>query len=353
MISITYLLRLVPQICAFNQNLNIMFRKTVVAAAILLAAQSMVAQTNPTANEEKAMKSLAADDDSLTWTRGGTIGFNTTFTYLNQWAAGGNNSISTTGLFSYFANYRKGKHAWDNSLDVAYGVLLQGLDSRAIKTDDKIDITSKYGRQASEKWFFAGLINFKTQFAPGFAPLNNGLPDWNRKISDFLAPGWVLGSIGMDYKPNAKLTAFISPITYRGIIVMDQDLADAGAFGVKRQLDANGVAIAGSGENFRTEMGAYARVQFATPVVENVNWTSKLELFSNYLEDPQNVDVSWENLISMKVNSFLTCTIFTHLIYDDNTQIIKETDETTGTPTNVGPGLQTKSIIGLGLSWKI
>ena len=330
-----------------------MFGKTVVAVAILFAAHSVVAQTNPTANEEKAMKTLAADTDTLEWTRGGTIGFNTTFTYLNQWAAGGNNTISTTGLFSYFANYRKGKHAWDNSLDVAYGMLLQGLDSRAIKTDDKIDITSKYGRQATEKWFFAGLVNFKTQFAPGFAPQSNGLPDWNTKISDFLAPGWVLASVGMDYKPNTKLTAFISPVTYRGIIVMDQDLADAGAFGVKRQFDANGLVIAGSGENLRTEMGAYARVQFATPLVENVNWTSKLELFSNYIEDPQNVDVSWENLISMKVNSFLTCTIFTHLIYDDNTQIIKETDEVTGAPTNVGPGLQTKSIIGLGLSWKI
>lgn len=329
-----------------------MFKKYITAAAILFFASGAIAQVSPNANEEKAMKTLAEDKDTLTWTKGGTIGFNTTFTYLNQWAAGGNNSISTTGLFSYFANYRKGKHAWDNSLDVAYGLLLQGLDSRAIKTDDKIDITSKYGRQASEKWFFAGLVNFKTQFAPGFAPQSNGLPDWNRKISDFLAPGWVLGSVGMDYKPNAKLTAFISPVTYRGIIVMDQDLADAGAFGVEKARVENGAIVAGTGANFRTEMGAYARVQYATPIMENVNWTSKLELFSNYLEDPQNVDLSWENLISMKVNKFLTCTIFTHMIYDDNTTLIKETDET-GTPTNVGPGLQTKSIIGLGLSWKI
>lgn len=331
-----------------------MFNKYIIVGALVLSTAGIQAQVNPTANEEKLMKTLAEDKDSLIWTRGGTIGLNTTFTYLNQWAAGGNNSISTTGLFSYYANYRKGKNAWDNSLDVAYGILLQGLDSRAIKTDDKLDVTSKYGRQASEKWFYAALVNFKTQFAPGYAPLGTGLPDYSKKISDLMAPGWLLASIGMDFKPNQKLTAFISPLTYRGIFVLDQDLADAGAFGVERQFETDGVTvIRGSGSNIRNEAGAYARVLFKTDVVENVNWSSKLELFSNYIDKPENVDVSWENLISMKVNKFLTCTIFTHIIYDDNTQIIKESDEITGIPTNVGPGLQTKSIIGLGLSWKI
>jgi hypothetical protein len=103
---------------------------------------SLSAQTNPTAEEEKNMKTLAPVGDSIRWTTGGTAGFNATFTYLNQWAAGGNNSISTTGLLSYYANYRKGKHAWDNSLDIAYGLLLQGFDSRAIKTDDKFDFST-------------------------------------------------------------------------------------------------------------------------------------------------------------------------------------------------------------------
>jgi len=302
---------------------------------------SLSAQTNPTAEEEKNMKTLAPVGDSIRWTTGGTAGFNATFTYLNQWAAGGNNSISTTGLLSYYANYRKEKHAWDNSLDIAYGLLLQGFDSRAIKTDDKFDR------------FYAGLLNFKTQFAPGYSALSAGIPDYSNRISDFMAPGWTLFSLGMDYKPNKKFTAFISPMTYRGIIVLDQDLADAGAFGVKRQFEADGVtAIKGSGSNLRSEMGAYARVQFTSDIMENVNLKTKLELFSNYLDTPGNVDVSWENLISMKVNKFLTCTIFTHLIYDDNTSIVKERDEI-GTPINVGPGVQFKSIIGLGLSWKL
>ncbi|MFY8136811.1 MAG: DUF3078 domain-containing protein [Flavobacteriales bacterium] len=331
-----------------------MLKHTIVATLIGAATLSAWAQSAPTADEEKAMKSLAAPKDSTKWSTGTTIGFNNTFTYLSQWAAGGNNSISTTGLLSTYKNYRNGKNAWDNSLDMAYGILLQGLDSRAIKTDDKLDVTSKYGRQASKKWFYAALLNFKTQFAPGYSPLANGIPDYNRKISDLMAPGWTLFSLGMDYKPNDKLTAFISPVTYRGIFVLDQDLADAGAFGVKRQFETDGITvIKGSGENLRSEMGAYARVQYTTDVIENVNLKSKIELFSNYIDNPQNVDISWENLISMKINKWMTTTIFTHLIYDDNTQIVKETDELTGAATNVGPGVQFKSIIGIGLSWKL
>lgn len=331
-----------------------MLKRFTLAAMFIATCLVTSSQTNPTADEEKSMKTLTPLADSMKWNKGMVVSINNTFTYLNQWAAGGNNSISTTGLVSAFSNYRSGKNAWDNTLDIAYGVLLQGLDSRAIKTDDKIDLTSKYGRQASEKWFYAALLNFKTQFAPGYSPLSTGLPDYNTKISDLMAPAWTLFSLGMDYKPNQKFSAFISPITYRGIIVLDQDLADAGAFGVERNFEADGVSvIQGSGSNLRSEMGAYARLQYTSDIFENVNLKSKVELFSNYLDSPQNIDLSWENLISMKVNSWLTTTIFTHMIYDDNTQIIKSTDELTGAPTNVGPGLQFKSIVGLGLSWKI
>lgn len=330
-----------------------MLKRSILVATIAMHGLCATSQTNPTADEEKAMKSMAAVEDSLKWKKGLVVSINNTFTYLNQWAAGGNNSVSSTGIVSAYTNYRHGKNSWDNSVDVAYGILLQSLDSRAIKTDDKIDFTSKYGRKASEKWYYATLLNFKTQFAPGYSPLSTGLPDYNSKISDFMAPGWTLFSLGMDYKPNDKFSAFISPITYRGIFVLDQTLADAGAFGMSRQFASDGVSvIQGSGKNLRSEMGAYVRLQYTNDIFENVNYKTKLELFSNYLENPQNVDVSWENLITIKANKWLTTTIFTHLIYDDNTSIIKEVDET-GAPTNVGPGLQFKSIVGIGLSWKI
>ena len=88
------------------------------------------------------MKTLASVD-TTGWKRGGALGLSNTQTYLYQWAAGGNSAITVTGLVNYFANYRKGKNAWDNNLNMAYGVLLQDLDSRAIKIDDRFDFTGK------------------------------------------------------------------------------------------------------------------------------------------------------------------------------------------------------------------
>lgn len=332
------------------------FQKLWVSTAVL-AALSAHAQVKPTDAEEKNMKTLAAVPDSG-WIRGGTLGFSSAATYLNQWAAGGNNAVNMAWLLNYSVNYRKGKNAWDNTFDMAYGLQLLGFRERAIKTDDKIDFTSKYGRQASEKWFYAGLLNFKTQFAPGYSVGANGIPLFdNPKISNFMAPAFLLASLGMDFKPNPKLTAFVSPLTYRGIFVLDDLLAAQGAFGVERGEtavnEAGQLIVVRAGANMRTEVGAYARAQYKADIAKNINLSSRLELFSNYLDKPQNIDLSWQNLLSMKTNEWLTTTIFTHHIYDDNTVLFRSFDKETNTPTNPGPGLQTKFVIGLGVSFKI
>jgi hypothetical protein len=332
--------------------------KRILGAALLTGASLVsAAQINPTDAEEKAMKSLAAVPDSG-WVRGGTLGFNSAATYLNQWAAGGNNAVNLSWLLNYSINYRKGKNAWDNTFDMAYGLQLLGFDERAIKTDDKIDFTSKYGRQASEKWFYAGLVNFKTQFAPGYAVGANGIPLYDQpKISNFMAPAFTLISIGMDYKPGPKLTAFISPITFRGIIVLDDLLAAQGAFGVEKGEvgvnDAGQLVVVNPGQNLRSEVGAYARAQYKADIAKNINLSSRIELFSNYLDKPGNIDISFQNLLSMKTNEWLTTTIFTHHIYDDNTTVFRGFDKETNTPTNPGPGLQSKFVIGLGVNFKI
>jgi hypothetical protein len=327
------------------------------AIALFAASGNLNAQVKPTEAEEKAMKALEAVKDSG-WVLGGTFGINSAATYLNQWASGGNNAVNIAGLLNYKANYRKGKNAWDNTLDLAYGLQLLGFNERAIKTDDKIDFTSKYGRQASEKWFYAGLVNFKSQFAPGYAVGANGIPLFDQpKISNLMAPGFLLVSIGMDYKPSQKFTAFISPITYRGIFVLDDLLAAQGAFGVEKGevgVDDNGqLVVITEGASSRTEMGAYGRAQFQSDIAKNINLSSRLELFSNYIEKPGNIDISFQNLLSLKTNEWLTTTIFTHHIYDDNTVVFRGFDKETNTPTNPGPGLQSKFVIGLGVSFKI
>lgn len=109
----------------------------------------------------------AQTDTTKAWKLEGVLAVNGSQVALENWVAGGENAISVTNLVNLRANYKKDKTSWDNSLDLAYGLVKQG-DKEFRKTDDKIDLTSKYGRQAfHQHLFYSAFFNFKTQFAPG------------------------------------------------------------------------------------------------------------------------------------------------------------------------------------------
>ncbi len=290
---------------------------------------------------------LCAQDAAVdtSWKRGGIVGLNFNQVSLSNWAAGGQNSISGVALFNYFANFNDGKNTWDNSIDLGYGLTQNGSDD-PIKSEDKLDIATKYGRFAFKHWYYTALLGFKSQFTAGY-----NYPNDSVKISNFLAPAYITIALGMDYKPNDNFTMLLSPLTGRLIIVNDQDLADAGAFGVdKAEFDAGANKIK-DGETMRYEFGAMLKAVYKKEILENINLTTKLELFTNYLEDPQNIDVNWEVLLAMKVNKFITATLSTQLIYDDNTILTIDNDND-GIIDESGPRTQFKEVLGIGLSYK-
>ncbi|MDF1558844.1 MAG: DUF3078 domain-containing protein [Bacteroidales bacterium] len=268
------------------------------------------------------------------WHNGGIISLNMSQNSFTNWASGGQNSVALNGLLNLTANYKKDKSAWDNALTIGYGKMLQkGNDLGWVKTDDRIDLQSKYGRQASEKWFYSGLMSFRTQMDKGYNYPRG--PDTKIKISDLLSPAYLLFSLGMDYKPNDNFTAFLSPLTSKNTIVNDDYLSSIGAFGVD------------PGKKFRSELGAYANLAYKKDeIVKNVNFLTKLDLFSNYLHNPQNIDISWENLLVLKVNEFISATINTLLIYDDD--ILIRVDETDQKEARA----QFKEVIAVGLTYK-
>ena len=299
---------------------------------------------------EKTLRAQKADT-AQGWKTGGVFGANFTQVSLSNWAAGGQSSVSLNGLLNVFADYKKGTSAWDNSLVLGYGETKLG-GSDWIKSDDQIILNSKFGKKATENWYYAALLNFKSQFAPGYSDATE-----SNKISDFLAPGYLLGALGMDYKPNANFSLFISPLTAKLTVVSIQDLADAGAFGVEEaEYDAAGIKTK-DGENTRLEMGGYVRMAYKKDIWENVSFTTNLDLFSNYSENPQNIDVNWGNTLSMKVNKYLTTTITTMLIYDDDIDITETDDSGTpklddnGSPI-IGPRTQFKYVLAVGFQYK-
>jgi len=287
----------------------------------------------------------APADTAEIWDLGGEGTINFSQVSLSNWASGGQNSLSVLGLANLYANYKHGPSSWNNTLDVTYGMVK--LENQQVrKSDDKLELNVKYGHKASERWFYSAQLNIKTQLTPTYTITRDTL------ISNFLSPAFVLLSLGMDYKPNDKLSVFISPLTGKLTIVESQMLADRGAFGVAGAAkDASGNLIPGTGKHLRKEFGGYVNVRYKKEILQNVTLQSKLDLFTNYLNDPQNIDVNWENSLNFKVNSYISASLFVHMIYDDDVKInVKSNDD--GKIDGFGPRLQTKEVLGIGLSYK-
>jgi hypothetical protein len=287
-------------------------------------------------------------DSTKNWIKGGDLGLSFSQSSFTNWAAGGENAVSLTAYTNVFSNYKKGNNAWDNSLSLAYG-LLQSGHTAPRKNEDKIDFTSKYGRLAFLKhWYYTAMVNAKTQFADGY-----NYPDDSTVISRFAAPAYVLASLGLDYKTaDGTFSLFLSPATLKSTIVNDTRLANAGAYGVEAaELDTAGVVIK-EGKKVRYELGGYVRAQYKRDIAKNVNLATKLELFSNYLDNPQNIDVNWEILLNMKINKFMTANVATQMIYDHDIPVPVERQENGIKVMGTGPRLQFKEVLSLGLSYK-
>ena len=274
------------------------------------------------AQEQKA-------DSVKHWKGGGTTSLNFSQVSLSNWSGGGNNSVAGTFLFKGFLNHKKGKLAWDNTLDVGYGLTKQG-DYKVAKSEDKLHITTKLGYENGNHWFYTAMADFKTQFSIGYKdPLVQSV-----KISDFMAPGYLQFSLGMDYKPSDNFSLLISPLTSKMTFVNDDALSHEGAYGV--DVD----------EKMRGEYGASLKLTAKKKdLIKNVNGYTRLDLFTNYSENPQNIDVDWEFGFDMKINDYLSAVFKTNILYDDDIKYVNNDS------VEEGPRVQVKQMFGAGLSY--
>ena len=277
-----------------------------------------------------AISASAQDADTTYWTKGGVATVTFSQVSLTNWASGGDDNISINGYFNVFADYKKAKVDWSNNLEMGYGVVKQGkADFR--KTDDIIIATTQLGYKIKgEKLFWSSLLDFRTQFYEGVDAEGN-------LISEFMAPGYLLVATGLDWKPVPVFSLTYAPLTGKFTFVRNDTLAAAGAFGVD------------PGSNTRAELGSFLKLRFKKEnIVKNVNFNSKLELFTNYLADDfPTVDVNWQNLVAMKVNGWLTVTWQSQLIYDKDILIASKDDA-----TELDSRVQFKSVFGVGLSFQ-
>jgi len=314
-------------------------------------ATSLWAQTpkpSLTPAEEKALRAAAAPaeiKDTTMYARVGKFNVHFSQVYLSNWAAGGQSNLSLITKLDQTWEYDRRRFGWDTEMHAAFGLLHRPDDAVFIKTDDRIEFATKLGYRLTESGFITFMASFRSQLAPGYAMVD-GLPDRNHLVSNFMSPGYTVMAAGMDYKnPERKLTLFVAPVTYKATYVHNDSLSSIGAFGVE------------PGERSRHELGGYVKFGWNTPVVENVEYAVRLDLFSNYLVNPQNIDIFTDHTLTLKVNDYLSTTISATFIYDDDVNLLLEEavldDEgNLVVPARNGPGLQLKEVLSVGFSLK-
>ncbi len=259
---------------------------------------------------------------------------------LYHWVPGGVNSISGQASLFLRLLYKQDRQLWDNTLDMGYGLTKQAEDP-LIKNLDRILFNSQYGYEVTKSLYMSALLSMQTQFAPGYKDNKNTV-----KISDAFSPYYLSLAVGVDYRPDSHFSLFFSPLSGRLTYVRSQMLADLGAFGVKAATyDATTKAMLTPGEHVRWELGANLKAEYINRFFKDqLGLKTTLQLFSNYLDKPQNVDVNFDLLLDYKLLSFLTATAQITLVYDDDQKITNEAGQQVAS-------LQVRQMFGLGLAY--
>lgn len=266
------------------------------------------------------------DTSNYNWKQGGSYNFNLSQSSLSNWAAGGDNfNMSLNSYFNYFAYFKKPRHSWDNNLDVNLG-FIQSTSQGGRKNDDRFDLLSKYGYKIDTigKLYLSALFNFRSQVFDGYSYSGANATF----TSSLLSPAYLILSAGVDYKPNKELSIFFSPLTSRNTIVLNAKLSALGKYGVE------------PGKKIYKETGLFVTVNYSNTIAPNITYRGRADFFSNYYEKPENINLYMTNFFSFKINKNFTASYSLDLMYDDKIRIFG--------PLKKSPGLQLKSIIGIG-----
>lgn len=279
---------------------------------------------------EITIKKEPTDTVQLTWKKGGNFNLNINQGSLSNWSAGGDKfSFSLNSYLNLYSFYKKEKNAWDNVLDLAFGIV-QTTSLGRRKSSDRIDFTSKYGYALNKHWNLSTLFNLRSQFANGYSYEKDANGNETRTLtSKTFAPAYVLLSQGLDYKPISNFSLFMSPMTGRWILVSDSSLGDF-----------YGLA---AGKKVKSELGAFLSANYTANLGKNFNYKTKLDLFSNYKQNPQNIDVYWTNVITAKITKYINFSFNVDMIYDDDTHNVDPTK---------GPAPQWLQLMGIGFAYK-
>ncbi len=320
-------------------------------------ANAQVADTDKTDALIKDINKEKNNDLKEGWNKNGVLNIGLNQGTLQNWAAGGERySLAVNGVFNGYATKLMGNKIWENTLDMYYGLnYVSSTDFVPKKIDDRIDFSSRYGikpmswsnKNILKHTYLMGLVRAQTQFTKGY---NYENPAWQSEngsqgISDLFSPLYTTFALGADYRPSKNFSVFFSPAAARLIFANSvyTSLKPEGQFGIDQ------------GETMAFEFGAYLSARYNTKISENLDYRTRLDLYSNYLNNPQNVDILWDNFFAFKLGKYIGAGLGVTMVYDHDVPG-QLTDDTNGdgTPDNYGSlgWVQLKQVLNLGFNYK-
>ena len=286
-------------------------------------------------NTEKAVKKINDTIEGEGWKTKGTVSLLLNQSSFNNWISGGEDSFSGTLGINYDFNYKKDDITWDNKILASYGLLQTKNDDFTKKTDDRLEFNSIVGKRAFGQWYYSYFLNFRTQFSTGYIYSQdpNG-KEIRTERTKFMSPGYLTTGPGIYWTKDANLKVNFAPLTSKFTFVDSAYTTGINQLTGLPYVDGEYFGV-DEGKSIRYELGFYASVYYKLAIMTNVTAENTLNLYSNYLEDPQNVDIDYSLNIIMKVNKFLSANLSFQAIYDDNAY----------------QGLQTREVFGLGLNF--
>lgn len=281
------------------------------------------------------------------WTNKNIVSFDLNEIAFVNWSQGGTSSVSGLIKGTFTRNFDDNSIKWGNELLLRYGMNKQdGIEFR--KTDDAIQFNSAFGYRTDTitNWYYSAKFSFSTQFTNGYS-----YPNTEKPISKPFSPAYTFLGVGAEYASEDKsFTVYISPLTLKNTLVMDQILANKGAFGVRGALyDPITKELIRRGEMQRTELGFLVSSNYKTEIFENIMLENRLILYSDYINRFGNVDIDWKLQLDLKVNKYVRANVGTNIVYDDD---IKTKENVDGEEVTRGAKIQLKQILGIGVVYE-
>ncbi|MCF8227011.1 MAG: DUF3078 domain-containing protein [Bacteroidales bacterium] len=260
-------------------------------------------------------------------------------TYLSNWSKGGESSVATVLDIKGEAKYKNtaAKTTWTNNGRLKYGSII--TDEYGLRTNtDMLELNSQYNRVLEQKIDFSAVLYMKNQLARGYKYPNDSVV-----VSKFLNPMTFTLGLGVEYKPFKKTQLNFSILSYKNTMVLDTANIDQTIHGIEAD------------KRVRQEMGGQLTIKNSISVWDDLKISNSVRLFSNYFNNPQNIDVDWEVSLDKRINWYASISLNMHFIYDDDIRfpVYDDNEEPVllpdGSPKK-SPKLQFKEFVGLTFS---